>query len=97
MGYSRAYVSYHWEHKQIAAPTLAELWVWLKLFLRRCYDRLRSGGGDPKPWEVAYITHAHLYRRYRVEQLKPRNYDRRGLVKLRGLVDVAHAAEVCSK
>jgi glycosyltransferase involved in cell wall biosynthesis len=97
MGYSRAYVQYHWEHLDVAAPRLAELWVWLKLFSRRCYDRLTSGGREPKPWEVAYITHAHLYRRYRAEQLKPRNYDRRGLVKLRGLTDLARMAEGCSK
>jgi len=42
---------------------------------------------------VAYVSHLHLYRHFRVERLRPRNYERRGLVKLRGLIDPVRAAQ----
>jgi glycosyltransferase involved in cell wall biosynthesis len=89
MGRSRAYLRYHWEHRNVLAPRLAELWVRLKLMLRRGFDVLVSGGGEPRAWEVAYITHVHLYRHYRSETSRPRNYGRHGLVKRYDSMDVA--------
>jgi glycosyltransferase involved in cell wall biosynthesis len=84
MGRSKAYVHYHWSHRELPHPRLVKIWTTAKLNLRRALSMLASGGTKPNPWEVAYISKLHFVRQYGQERLRPHNYERYGFRKIQG-------------
>jgi glycosyltransferase involved in cell wall biosynthesis len=86
-GRSRAYLIHHWQHEVIRSPLLREAYFTVKL-------RARLGRRPPPketdegiaPWELSYRFDLAKFRHFRVERRRPRNYDRLGLIKLRGQI-----------
>jgi glucosyl-dolichyl phosphate glucuronosyltransferase len=77
-----AYIRYHWKYEDIRAPHVRWLWYALKLRLRRIFQRqppLESEG--IAGWEMSYVHSMETCRQFFVEQRRPRNYARHGLVK----------------
>jgi hypothetical protein len=79
-GRSRAYLFYHWEHGTITCPIAKRLWTVGKLFARRILSG--TDRAHPVAWEVGYTMHLGFIRQYVIEQRRPRQYERQGLVKL---------------
>jgi hypothetical protein len=84
-GRSRAYLIHHWHHDVIRAPALRQTYFALKLRSRLGVRRqpAETEEGIP-PWELSYRFDLAKFRQFRLERRRPRNYDRHGLVKLRG-------------
>jgi glucosyl-dolichyl phosphate glucuronosyltransferase len=81
-GRTQAYIAYHWKHDDINNPRLKWFWYWAKLHLRRIIQPpadLDSEGCAA--WEMSYVFDMEKCRHFCVEQRRPRNYSRRGLVK----------------
>jgi glucosyl-dolichyl phosphate glucuronosyltransferase len=84
-GRSRAYLTYHWQHRNINWPLLRYCKAWLRLKTYRAFMRFRSSAreeGIELP-EFDRVCGLHFYRQYLRERRRPRNYDRHGLVKLK--------------
>jgi glycosyltransferase involved in cell wall biosynthesis len=88
MGRSWAYVAYHWEH---FAPSphrpVHILRSWLRL-LRWRLRHSREWRGRVEgcaPGEMNLTKDLCFYRQLRIEERRPRNYDRHGLQKKRGV------------
>ncbi len=82
-GQSRAYLGYHWKQEDISWPLLRMLVVHLKMVRRRLIsgkDMTRIEGCAE--WEVSLVRELSHYRQLMIERGRPRNYNRRGLVKL---------------
>lgn len=81
-GKTEAYLLHHWEHGDIKHPRLTWLKSWIKLHLRRMWEKLPplEGEGCPR-WEASLIETMAWCEQFQVEQRRPRNYSRRGLVK----------------
>jgi hypothetical protein len=90
IGRSKAYIEYHWEHRDLIAPRLRELWIVAKLKVRRVVSLTASNRGEPKPWEVSYTYRIRFFDQYRKERQRRRNYERFGLVKVHGVLDHAN-------
>ena len=83
-GHSRAYLVYHWEHAQPPST--------LKTIVKSAYVRARqlvhsitaSQSQNISARELCWIADVACAKRYKVEQRRERNYDRHGLIKLRG-------------
>ena len=83
-GRSRAYLTYHWQHRDIKWPVLRYLKAWLRL---RAYGISRKGGSSGRDEgielpEFDRVSGFHFYKQYLQERRRPRNYERHGLVKL---------------
>ena len=83
LGRSRAYFSHHWEHREVPGPRreLALARLRLAKWRARRWREWRGGEGMPD-WEMALLEQAHFLRHYLAERERPRNYARRGLVKV---------------
>lgn len=77
-----AYIDYHWEHRIIPYPRLRLIKAMLRLaYLRfRNRDEIKAVEGMPA-WEMSALSGVHFYKQYLVEQKRPRNYEKHGLVK----------------
>ena len=99
-GRSMAYLRYHWHHWTAAQFThrkrrwelwrhpyavLVKRWMHLWLWRLRHPGELRRSEGIV-PEEFAFVNLWWQMRQYLVERKRPRNYERRGLVKRRGLL-----------
>jgi glycosyltransferase involved in cell wall biosynthesis len=82
MGASSAYRMYHWEHNDIAHPrSQAALWRARLLKWRMTKPRWPHDEGMPE-WEAWMLWQYYINRYYVIEKRRPRNYEKRGLVKL---------------
>lgn len=85
LGRSLAYMAYHWMHQEkIAADEKVDIArrIWRPLYwtYRRINDRLHR---HPFPiWELHEVRDAAFREQYEIERQRPRNYEKRGLVKL---------------
>jgi glycosyltransferase involved in cell wall biosynthesis len=89
-GRTNAYLQYHWEHLDLATPYLYELWIGAKLKLRRVLSCTSGRRAEPMPWEIVYTRELHFCRQFQREIRRPRNYEKFGLVKLRGVLSHAN-------
>jgi len=92
---SAAYVAHHWEHREFAIPRL-RLAKWRAL-LATCRARRVSRNRRLTPASAAELTAVFavaLYERYLVERQRPRNYERRGLVRRDAVPTVSPAYPV---
>jgi glycosyltransferase involved in cell wall biosynthesis len=81
-GRTQAYLRYHWEHDDIPWPRLKRLLYSLKLHARRLFTRLPPLHAEGCPtWEMSYVMHQAMCHQFALEQRRPRNYERRGLIK----------------
>lgn len=83
-GKGQAYLLHHWHHTVVSFPRIRLVWAMLKLVRRfvisRADTRLVEGCAS---WEVSLTQEIARLRHYLVESRRPRNYAKRGLVKLR--------------
>ncbi len=82
-GRADAYLIHHWEHEDIKNPRLSRLLLWMKLWVKRILrppPKLQAEG-CPR-WELGYIWRMELCKQFCLDRKHPRNYSRRGLVKL---------------
>ena len=81
-GRSEAYRRYHWEHADIAYRRLRQLYYFIKLQLRRIVHRPPPLESEKCPlWEMGYVLHIEMCKQFCLERRRPRNYERRGLVR----------------
>ena len=83
-GRSQAYLTYHWQHRQIRWPLLKFVKAWLRLKSYQAYAKLNPRAlveGIALP-EFDRVHGVHFYKQYLRECQRPRNYERHGLVKL---------------
>jgi GT2 family glycosyltransferase len=84
-GQLQAYLLHHWEHGRLNFPRLRWLWLAAKLSIRRIMQPRRSASGEGcLLWEISYVSEMSKYRQILHERRRPRNYAKRGLVKLNG-------------
>lgn len=80
------YVSYHWRHETLSNARKYILRQSLRLrywrFRRRAAYRPEQG---PPQWEMIILYYIALHQQYLIEQRRPRNYDKHGLVKRSGV------------
>jgi glycosyltransferase involved in cell wall biosynthesis len=82
-GRGSAYFFYHWEHGDPNRALFRMLWVATKLYLRRCLQRPAVTRHEGCPaWEMSYVFDIERCRQLLKERKRPRNYAKRGLVKL---------------
>ena len=82
-GRTAAYVRYHWEHSEIRNPRFRQLKNWLKLQVRKTLQPPASLDTEGcNQWETGYVFEIEMCRQFLLEQRRPRNYSRFGLVKL---------------
>jgi len=82
-GESSAYLIHHWHHSVISWPRLKILRKRLQLMLYRLCNRRGNGAAEA---ELAALQYIHMLRfLLKIEGLA-RNYEREGLVKLRGVL-----------
>jgi len=84
-GRQEAYIEYHWDHVTPNVPQVRWVWNSLKLGLRRLLQpqpKLDAEGCSV--WEMCYVRDVEKQRQFCIERRRPRNYRRRGLVKLEG-------------
>jgi glycosyltransferase involved in cell wall biosynthesis len=83
MGRSSAYWAHHWEHEEVRRPRLKLARARLRLAKWRWQRgaECQSPEGMPE-WEMWLVKDVHFHRQYLSERLRPRNYERHGLVKL---------------
>ena len=85
LGQQEAYLDYHWRHTDVLWPRVKGFWYRAKLNVRR---RLQTpppltSEGCPA-WESSYERSLAICEQFCIEQRRPRQYSRRGLVKLQG-------------
>jgi glucosyl-dolichyl phosphate glucuronosyltransferase len=82
-GHTNGYISYHWEHREIAGLMQRRLSCRVRLILRRILQPppLMHEEGCPT-WEMNYIYSLEMLKRYEIESRRPRRYDRRGIQRL---------------
>lgn len=81
-GRTSAYQTHHWLHDEPPSP----VWLWLKHALKLRIKRLLQPPGaldseGCQIWELECYRQMEFSRQFRIERRRPRNYDRRGLVK----------------
>ncbi|HEX8187467.1 MAG TPA: glycosyltransferase [Pyrinomonadaceae bacterium] len=85
MGRSSAYWAYHWEHEEVRRPRVELALARLRLAKWRVQRGRECRGPEGMPeWEMVLLKRVHFYRQYLRERVRPRNYERHGLVKLHG-------------
>ncbi len=86
-GRTLAYMHYHWGHAEVAHARKKAAVAELRLIMARAalWGLRRSADGLPQ-WEMQLVRHIAYLRQFAAEIRRPRNYDRHGLVKLRGVM-----------
>jgi hypothetical protein len=81
-GRTLAYQRWHWCHEGLAHPTRRLAVRLMRLARGRLAERStgRSAEGI-SVWEMYLMEEIHFLRRWRTERTRPRNYERRGLVR----------------
>lgn len=83
-GKSQAYLLHHWRHETIPFARLQLAWARIKLARRRLFSRadtqLIEGCAQ---WEMALTKEISTFTHYLIEAQRPRNYEKRGLEKIR--------------
>lgn len=94
-GLSAAYLLHHWQHGELRSPLLCACYFAAKLRLRRILQPpvLMEAEGCA-PWEMSYVLTIYKCRQFLKERRRPRNYSRRGLVRLETRLDNRSAATV---
>jgi glycosyltransferase involved in cell wall biosynthesis len=84
-GRTRAYLRYHWEHthEEDVEGQLAQQEEQLADLRRRSW-RYWLGWPRMPAWELVMLRRIAYLKQWMVERQRPRNYERRGLVKIRG-------------
>lgn len=83
-GLTDAYVKHHWDHERPTFPLMRILILRLKLLVRRSFFSRNQNGDEGCPaWELSYLVRLESLRQSRFEIRRPRNYERRGLVRIR--------------
>jgi glycosyltransferase involved in cell wall biosynthesis len=84
-GRTWAYLLHHWRHEVVRFPRLCWLRFAAKLLLRRIIQPPGAFHDEGCPlWEMSYVGWMAQCRQFLVERRRPRNYAKRGLVKLSG-------------
>jgi hypothetical protein len=78
------YWRYHWEHLDLPDAARRLRRRRLRLALARLAHPLPAPEGMPS-WEMSLREDVAFLRQYRLEQRRPRNYDREGLIKRHGV------------
>ena len=82
LGHQEAYLDYHWRHRDLRWPRLKSFWLRVKLNLRRKLQPPPSATSEGcLPWESSYVRELAMNEQFCIEQRRPRQYARRGLVK----------------
>jgi glycosyltransferase involved in cell wall biosynthesis len=83
-GRSRAYLTYHWQHRRIKWPLLRYWKAWLRLKVYRAFRKPGSAARTEgiELAEFDRVSGLHFYEQYLRERRRPCNYERNGLVKL---------------
>jgi glycosyltransferase involved in cell wall biosynthesis len=87
LGAANAYLDYHWRHESFSLlplrvfRELARYYVHRLLKWRECMSQ--EGAPD---WELWCVENIHRVARYSVESKRPRNYELKGLIKVRGVL-----------
>lgn len=83
-GITDAYVRHHWEHERRMFPRMRSIILRVKLFVRRKLVSQNQNNNEGCPgWELSYLVRLESLRQWWVESRRPRNYERRGLVRIR--------------
>lgn len=89
LGRSLAYVHHHWEHGSVKIPRLR--WAFWKA-MQKIRGRHSARSDDaPDPAHLFRIFHLAFLDQFLIERARPRNYERHGLLKLRGMTDLGAA------
>jgi glycosyltransferase involved in cell wall biosynthesis len=83
-GRTLAYRRHHWEHLDVPDPARRLRRRRLRLALGRLAHPLAAAEGMPE-WEMLLREDVAFLRQWCVERVRPRNYERRGLVKRAGV------------
>ncbi len=82
-GRSLAYLSYHWEHREVKRPLLRLCYISAKLFVRRIVQPPVALGDEGCPlWEMSYVADIAQCAALLRECKRAANYCKLGLVKL---------------
>jgi len=83
-GRTGAYHMHHWEHSTVRFPIFASSLVRVKLFLRSLCRRRPALDVEGCPaWEISYLVRLESLKQFQIEQLRPRNYERRGVRRVK--------------
>lgn len=84
-GRSRAYLLYHWLHEDIPSAVARGWYFQAKLVIRRALGPRRQAADEGIPaWELSYLQDLAKCQQFLLERRRPRNYARKGLIKLHG-------------
>lgn len=82
LGASNAYISWHWAHDGPRFAAAALIRAWAALWVRRVQHFPEWVTSSTVPaWELQLLDTLHTRRHYLAERKRPRNYEKRGLVK----------------
>ena len=85
-GRSNAYITYHWAQLTIALPRLRQILQRLRLFTGRTLRRWSSNDREQVDARELQLVALHEYFKYYLEiNGQAKNYERHGLLKLRGV------------
>jgi glycosyltransferase involved in cell wall biosynthesis len=82
LGRSLAYLHHHWEHGNVKLPRLRSIFANGNESIRAF--RPSSASDVPEPKNLFRTFHREFLKQFVIERARPRNYERHGLVKLRG-------------
>lgn len=86
-GASQAYLLHHWHHAGLKNPRMRALYFSGKLRLRQMLQPPGPMNAEGcAAWEISYLADAEMARQFLKERERPRNYAKRGLVKVRGVL-----------
>ena len=85
LGASNAYISWHWAHDGPRFAVAALIRAWAALWVRRAQHFPEWVTSSTVPaWELQLLDTLYTKMHYLKERRRPRNYEKHGLVKLRG-------------
>jgi hypothetical protein len=83
-GRTVAYIEYHWSHEIGNHMVLRSMLIRSKLAARRCLEGRQGDDSEGCPtWEMSYLVQLESLKQFQIEQLRPRNYERRGVRRVK--------------